>query len=410
MSPQTPGWQPPVRAVEQRLRDLHLHWGPLGRSHQRGGDSRRHGRGGLRAPATDGGSAITAYTVSASPPVSGATQTCLTAGETSCVVTGLTNGQPYSFTVTAANAGSTSEPSLASAPVTPFLPGAAGTAPPAPPTTWTGGQVVELTTQATTALGGYGLWNRESSSYVNGVSIEDRAAYLFPMNQTLAAGKKLRVHFGGTNPLPAASADIVDLSTGMTPFVQATGDFVELASLSRSSLGCELPRGVLPGCPAVSISSSPVGVTARTTPSSVTVDWGAPISRGGAAITQYTATAYDAPIGRPRSPRASRAARSERARSRAGSAPSTTSRSWRTTLRGSPGRRGVSLRLRGRCPARLGTWPSPGHPVGSTCPGHQLPRMARPSPSTRPGVHAGNGGNPVGSFTASNGSLTSARS
>ena len=53
----------------------------------------------------------------------------------------------------------------------------------------------------------------------------------------------------------------------------------------------------MPGHQACVDLELPVGVTARTTPSSVSVNWGAPISRGGTAITQYTATAFDAPIG-----------------------------------------------------------------------------------------------------------------
>jgi len=51
------------------------------------------------APASDGGSAITGYTVTASP--GGAT--CTTTGLT-CIVTGLSNGTSYSFTVKATNA------------------------------------------------------------------------------------------------------------------------------------------------------------------------------------------------------------------------------------------------------------------------------------------------------------------
>ena len=42
-------------------------------------------------------------------------------------------------------------------------------------------------------LGGYGLWDASSSRYNNNESIENRAAYLFDANLTLAADKTLRV-------------------------------------------------------------------------------------------------------------------------------------------------------------------------------------------------------------------------
>ncbi len=67
------------------------------------------------APANIGGSAITAYTVTVSPadvaPVSGASSPI--------VVTGLTNGQPYTFTVTADNVAGTGPSSIASNSITP---------------------------------------------------------------------------------------------------------------------------------------------------------------------------------------------------------------------------------------------------------------------------------------------------
>ncbi len=67
------------------------------------------------APASDGGSPITGYTVTASP----GGRTCQTTGALSCTVTGLTNGTEYTFTVKAANAVGTGPASAASAGVTP---------------------------------------------------------------------------------------------------------------------------------------------------------------------------------------------------------------------------------------------------------------------------------------------------
>ena len=64
----------------------------------------------------DGGSAISGYTVIAAP---GGATTAVTADQTNATVTGLTNGQAYTFTVTATNANGTSAPSEPSNEVTP---------------------------------------------------------------------------------------------------------------------------------------------------------------------------------------------------------------------------------------------------------------------------------------------------
>ena len=65
-------------------------------------------------PAINGGSAVTSYTVTASP--GGATAT---GAGTTLVLAGLSNGTPYTFTVTATNSNGTSTPSEPSPPVTP---------------------------------------------------------------------------------------------------------------------------------------------------------------------------------------------------------------------------------------------------------------------------------------------------
>lgn len=66
-------------------------------------------------PSSDGGAAISSYTVTAEP--GGAT--CSTTGGTSCTVPGLSNGTGYSFTVVAANVVGPGPVSASSPPVTP---------------------------------------------------------------------------------------------------------------------------------------------------------------------------------------------------------------------------------------------------------------------------------------------------
>ena len=69
------------------------------------------------APVSDGGSAITGYTVTGNPSGS-----CTTTGATTCTITGLTNGTAYTFTVKATNAVGSGPVSGASTAVTPTAP------------------------------------------------------------------------------------------------------------------------------------------------------------------------------------------------------------------------------------------------------------------------------------------------
>lgn len=63
------------------------------------------------APASNGGSAITGYTVSGTPAGGGAPVGCSTTGALTCTVSGLANGTAYTFTVAASNIAGTGAPS-----------------------------------------------------------------------------------------------------------------------------------------------------------------------------------------------------------------------------------------------------------------------------------------------------------
>ena len=81
------------------------------------GDSRASVR--WSAPANNGGSAITSYRVTSSPGSSTCSVTVVSNTSLSCVVSSLSNGTEYTFTVTATNAIGTSSASAASNAVTP---------------------------------------------------------------------------------------------------------------------------------------------------------------------------------------------------------------------------------------------------------------------------------------------------
>ena len=86
-------------------------------------------------PAKNGGAAVSVYTVTAHDGTAGSDATLPAGQGTSALVTGLVNGHPYTFTVTASNSTGPGPPSAPSAPVTPqegSAPPAAGTGNTAP--------------------------------------------------------------------------------------------------------------------------------------------------------------------------------------------------------------------------------------------------------------------------------------
>ena len=181
------------------------------------------------APASAGGSNITRYTVTAADATTAAHggQGCLwTTGALTCTLSGLTNGDSYSFTVTATNSLGTSVASVASNTVVPAV---SVPAAPAGIVATPGGTDVAITWTAPlnggSAITGYDLYEATTSGE------ED---YSTPVN--------------GATLIPVTSTTVTGLTTG-TKYYFTLKAVNTVGSSAHSAEVWAIPGGTVPGAP-----------------------------------------------------------------------------------------------------------------------------------------------------------------
>lgn len=189
------------------------------------------------APADNGGAAITGYTVTSSPGGLSAN-----GGASPLVVTGLTNGTSYTFTVTATNATGTSQASATSAPVIPK-----------------GDQTITFTDPGAQAFGSNPTLTASATSGLAATFTSSTTGVC-----TITSGGTLTFATTGTCTIDAHQAG--DSTWNAAPTV------------SRSFA----VNAVVPAAPTVGVPTAGNG--------QVSVAFTAPASNGGSAITSYTAT------------------------------------------------------------------------------------------------------------------------
>jgi hypothetical protein len=176
----------------------------------------------------DGGSAVTGYTVTATP-VDGLgygalpDRTCSTGGALSCSVTGLVNGITYSVTVTATNAQGTSAPSIAAS----AIPYPAGVMSGASFVEWLdGGDLGTMsqdsagTTPVTAAGQSVGLWRDKSTASMSRNNAAQASSGLRPSTSTVA-GHVVPNFDGSSSYLSLDPAALPTGSATSTAFVVA---------------------------------------------------------------------------------------------------------------------------------------------------------------------------------------------
>ena len=216
------------------------------------------------APSTDGGSAVTGYTVQAwAPSAVTPTSSCESNAATlTCTVTGLTNGVKYGVRVYAKNVvgTSTSYSSLRN-----IIPATT----PGKPTITTvvgGDQQVTVTWTAPLSNGG---------SAITGYTVQ---AYN-------AAGT---AEISGKSCTPATATGTSCVVSGLNNGIAYTFK-VTAANAKGSGAASELSAAATPA----TVPGAPTNVQAvANTGKSVTISWSAPSTNGGSAITGYTVQAY----------------------------------------------------------------------------------------------------------------------
>ena len=216
------------------------------------------------APLSSGGSAIGRYNVTATDSTvsSRGGQSCVwTTGPLSCVVTGLTDGDSYTFTVVATNSVGSSVASPASNAVVPAV-----SAPEAPVSLSVvpGNTTVELS------------W---SAPVDNGSTIVGYNLY-----EGLSSGGESATPVNGSVLITTTQVTVSNLTNGHAYYYNAKA--VNTAGTSAASNEVwAIPSPTVPGVP-TNVTASPLGNE------SAVVTWTPPASMGGSAVSAYTVTPY----------------------------------------------------------------------------------------------------------------------
>ena len=240
------------------------------------------------APVSNGGSAITGYTVTSSP----GSFTC-TATVTTCTVTGLTGGTSYTFTVKATNATGSSAASAASAVVKPLTPAVPGAPTAVTAVVGTAGGLhatVSWTAPAsagTSPITGYtvtsspGSFTCTTTAAVRTCDVSglvSSTSYTFTVKATNAVGTGVA---SGASTAVVTPALVPGAPTALT--VNPLPQRVSVGWSSPVYAGQAAPTGETDGITGYTVTSSPGGFTCTTTANSCEVT-------GLTAGTSYTFT------------------------------------------------------------------------------------------------------------------------
>jgi len=291
-----------------------------------------------RAPSSNGGSAVTSYTVTAEP---GSVTCTAIAPATSCSLLGLSNGSVYSVTVVATNpAGdSVASTTVTGSPVTiPGKPAISATEPGSnsvlvrwrAPSATGGASVSSYTVVA--SPGGNSCTTSGALLFCTVTGLDNGTTYAFTVTATNTAGTGSAsasyngvpatissaprsvtvtpVNSGISASWAAPSYDGGTAITGYIATVRSTGDTCTTIASTRTCTFSGLVNGstyvvdvVATNNAGSSEASSSSNVTPRTVPSkpvqvtltpgaaTLRVSWAAPLSDGGSSITSYLATA-----------------------------------------------------------------------------------------------------------------------